>query len=361
MAKPKSAPRSPWSIKIATVAGIPIRVHITFLLLLAFIAQLAYREESRVYALILPSIFVCVVLHELGHALVAKAFGVGTKDITLYPIGGVALLEKRPKPAQELWIALAGPAVNVVIAAIVAIIYYASTKTLPSYSSGMEGKSYLEGLYAANVALPIFNMIPAFPMDGGRVLRSLLALRMPEVKATQFAGAIGQMLALVFGFVGVLNGQIMLVLIAFFVFMGAGQEVQASIGLSLIEGRKVGEAMMTRYRTIEHGATLDAAARMLLEGSQTVFPVMNNEEVIGFLDREAIVRGLSEAGHDGYVAGYMRRDFDRYDVDEPLEKVLESGGEGLPALVYDGEKLVGVLSADNIGEFLMVRQALGRK
>lgn len=360
MAKPKAAPVSPWSIKIASVAGIPIRLHITFLLLLAFIAQLAYREESRVFALILPSVFVCVILHELGHALVAKAFGVGTRDITLYPIGGVALLEKRPKPFQELWIALAGPAVNVVIAGILLAIQIALVGSPPSLAAGWSGATYLEGLFAANISLVLFNMVPAFPMDGGRVLRALLALNMPEVKATKIAGTIGQFLAIGLAFYGLTAPHLMLVLIAFFVFMGAGQEVQASVGLSLLEGRKVGEAMMTRYGTIEHGTTLGEAAKVLLEGSQTTFPVVNNAEVIGFLDREGIIKGLSEEGPDAYVAGFMNREFDRYETDEPLEKVLENGADGLPALVYDNDKLVGILSAENIGEFLLVRQALGR-
>jgi Zn-dependent protease/predicted transcriptional regulator len=361
----RNAPRpaSPWSIRIATVGGIPVRIHLTFLLLLAWIGVLAYRQESRVFALLLPAIFFCVVLHELGHALVAKAFGIGTRDITLYPIGGVAMLEGRPKPVAEFWIALAGPAVNVAIALVIGIAYFFATGKVPSVLDGWGGSSFFEGLYAANVLLPVFNMIPAFPMDGGRVLRSFLAMFMPEVRATEIAGGIGQFFAMLMGFYGLLSGNILFVLIAFFVFMGAGQEVQMYQGLSLISGRRVEEAMMTRFRTIEHGQDLAAASRMLLEGSQACFPVLSNGEVVGLLTRENIVRGLTEEGPSAYVAGYMQREFPIHQVHEPLEKVLE-GGDGsnrLPALVYSDGRLAGILSSDNFGEFLMVRQALKEK
>ena len=314
-------------------------------------------------ALLLPSVFVCVVLHELGHALVAKAYGVKTRDITLYPIGGVATLESRPKPYQELWIALAGPAVNVVIAAIVFVVYLLVYGSTPSLAKGWDGSNYLEGLFAVNVILPLFNMIPAFPMDGGRVLRSILALTMPEVKATRIAGSIGQVMAIALGFYGLLSMQIMLVLISFFVFMGAGQEVQTTLGLSLIEGRTVREAMMTQFQTIASGSSLGSATQLLLEGSQASFPVVAGEEVIGLLKREDLIRGLAEQGPDAYVAGFMVREVPRYEASQPLHEVFERAGQegNLPAFVYENDQMVGLLSAENLGEFLMVRQALRRQ
>lgn len=354
---------SAWSFRIATVAGIPIRIHFTFVLMLMWIAMLAYKQESRVFAWLLPSIFVCVVLHELGHALTAKAFGVNTRDITLYPIGGIAMLESRPKPKEEFWIALAGPAVNVAIAAAIAPLLIFFEGKLPQVFTGLEGTSYLQGLFLANVYLPLFNMIPAFPMDGGRVLRAALAMVMPEHRATRLAGAIGQLLAMGIGFVGLMVPSIVLILIAFFVFVGAGQEVQVSLGYMLISGRKVRDAMMTKFRTIESGASLAQASAMLLEGSQHCFPVVFGDEVLGLLTREDIIRGLATEGPTAYVAGHMSREVTRLSPDQPLEVVLEglSLSDGRPALVFDEEgRLVGLVTAENIAEFLMVQQALRR-
>lgn len=363
MSQTRRAPSSPWSFPIAKVAGIPIRIHFTFVLLLVWIGMLAYKEESRVYALLVPSVFFCVVLHELGHALVARIFGVKTRDITLYPIGGVAMLESRPKPREEFWIALAGPAVNVVIALIILPFLSLETGSLQSILRGQGGETYLQGLFVANVYLPLFNMIPAFPMDGGRVLRSLLAMVLPEVRATQIAGTIGQLLAMGLGLWGLMVGWVGLVLIAFFVFFGAGQEVQATVGMSLVAGRTVGEAMITNFVTIESGASLSTASQLLLEGSQHCFPVGFGDEVIGLLTREDIVRGLAQEGPGAYVAGHMSRDFVRLSPDEPLESVLErlGGPDRRPALVFEDGKLVGIVTAENVAEFLMVQQALRRQ
>ena len=184
-------PNSPWSFQLLKVAGIPIRIHFTFLLLLLWIFLLGGQSVSMV--LFMVAIFGCVVLHEFGHALVAKRYGVQTRDITLYPIGGVAMLQGRPKPYQELWIALAGPAVNVVIAIILMIVSLA-TKARPAAFTIIMGpnSSLIDALYTSNLWLAGFNMIPAFPMDGGRVLRALLGLRLSEARATQIAGSIGQ-------------------------------------------------------------------------------------------------------------------------------------------------------------------------
>ncbi len=309
-------------------------------------------------------VFLCVVLHEFGHALVAQRFGVQTREITLYPIGGVAMLQGRPKPYQEFWIALAGPAVNVVIALLLTGYLLATRHALPNFQIGLDPQGTLvENLWRANVWLPLFNMIPAFPMDGGRVLRSLLAMVLPEVRATQIAASVGQLLAFGFGFYGLLQGNILLLVIALFVFLGASQEVQATIGFALVAGKKVADAMQTRFRTIESGASLEDAASMLLSGSQHDFPVVAGDQVLGLLSRTDIARGLASEGPTAYVAGHMDREFRRITADAPLEVAFEafSENEGAPILVMEEDHLLGMLTPENFSEFLMLESARTRR
>lgn len=352
---------SPWSLQIARVSGIPIRLHFTFLFFLVWIFLAGGQNFDVILLVVL--LFLCVVLHELGHALVAKHFGVMTKDITLYPIGGVAMLQGRPKPVQEFWIALAGPAVNVVIAAFLLILSFALTGRAPPLTYIQPGASLIGALLSANLLLVIFNMVPAFPMDGGRVLRAVLAFSLSEARATQIAGAIGQFLAIVFGFVGLFRQNPIWMIIALFVFLGASQEVQATVGLAFMEGKKVRDAMLTTFRTISSGASMDEAAQMLLAGSEHDFPVVAGEEVIGVLSRNDIARGLSTEGPSGYVAGQMTREFRRIQPEASLETAFEmfTEGEAKPILVMAGDKLVGILTTENLSEFIMLEHAKSRQ
>ncbi|MBI5708258.1 MAG: site-2 protease family protein [Armatimonadetes bacterium] len=363
MARRRPTRDSIWSIKIGNPFGIPLRLHITFVLFLIWLVMLAYREQDRSHALLVPSIFVCVVLHEFGHALVAKRFGIKTRDVTLYPVGGMAMLETRPKPREELWIALAGPAVNVLIALAIYPIAVAVEGKPPSAGVDLEKATYLQGLFAANVFLPLFNLIPALPMDGGRVLRALLALKYPEVQATRMSGAIAQLMAMAMGFWGLVDNNIMLTVIALLVFVGAGQEVQTAVGLAIIEGKRVSEAMMTDFQTLSSGATLSEAADLLLKSSQTGFPIVVGDEVLGLLTRDGIVRGLASEGQWGYVAGHMDRQFARLVPDQPMEDALRAIGSssGTPALVFEEDRLVGMVSAENLAEFMMLQQAMQRR
>ena len=197
-----------WSWKIARLWGIDVYVHATFLLILAWVAYSYWVQFERLNAVVggilfILALFACVVLHEYGHALMARRFGVKTRDITLYPIGGVARLERIPeKPIEELWVALAGPAVNVVIAILLGAYLVGTGAFQLSGLFSMTSGSFLPRLLAVNVMLVAFNLIPAFPMDGGRVLRALLAMRMDHLQATQIAATVGQGMAFVFGFVG---------------------------------------------------------------------------------------------------------------------------------------------------------------
>ncbi|AIE83624.1 Peptidase M50 [Fimbriimonas ginsengisoli Gsoil 348] len=341
-----------------SVAGIPIRIHFTFVLFLVWIATIG---SGFLWTGLVLAVFACVLLHELGHALVARRFGIETRDITLYPIGGVAMLDGRPRPRQELWISLAGPMVNVVLAIILALVLLIRDGALPSFSLSLNGSSFLGALFVANVSLAIFNMIPAFPMDGGRVLRGSLALAMPETRATQIAGTIGQGLAILIGLWGILHQSPILVLVAFFVFLGAGQEVSATITRSFLAGHALHDAMQKRYRTINSGATLEAAARMLIEGSQHDFPVVAGDEgeVIGVLTRNAIAHGLATEGPTGYVAAHMRREYKTAHPNAPLEAAIEmfSQEDPSPIIVLDDGQMVGMVTQDNLSEFIMLEHA----
>jgi Zn-dependent protease/CBS domain-containing protein len=350
----KKQTHSPWSFKIATVAGIPIRIHFTFVL---FFVWVAVAGQGLSWPLLILTLFACVILHELGHALTAQHFDVQTRDITLYPIGGVAMLQGRPTPRQELWIALAGPAVNIAIAALLLPVVLVNQPGIKLQT--LMGSSFVANVMIANITLALFNLIPAFPMDGGRVLRAALALNMPEEKATQIAASIGQALAIGFGLWGLLNGQVILLLIAFFVFIGAGQEASASMTRSFLAGHLVKDAMMVKYKTIEHGLTMDAAAQMLLAGPQHDFPVVTGDEVVGILTRNDIARGLATVGPTGYVAEIMNREPKTTRADVPLESAMEffQSNDSAPVLVMGDAGLEGILTSENFSEFIMLEAA----
>jgi CBS domain-containing protein len=206
--------------------------------------------------------------------------------------------------------------------------------------------------------MALFNMVPAFPMDGGRVLRALLAITKGEPIASQVAGSVGQFLAIVIGLVGLLNGNVVLMLIAFFVFLGAGQEINATMQAGYTQDRLVGDAMMTEFQTLSSGSTLDDAAKLLLSTSQQDFPVVFGNEVLGILSRMDIAKGLAEHGPGGYVSGAMQREFRTLGPGEPLERAIEMfASSRSPILVLKGTDLVGLLTAENLSEFLMLEHA----
>ena len=220
-----------WSLKIAKLAGIDIFIHFTFFILLVWVAFIQWNLNGSIVAafsgiVFILVIFACVVLHELGHALTAKKYGIKTQDIILLPIGGVARLEKMPnQPIQELWVALAGPAVNVGIAALLAVYLWATNTFIPDNQLTISTAAFVERILGINIFLILFNMIPAFPMDGGRVLRALLATRLAYLRATRISANLGQAIALLFGIIGLFYNPILL-FIAFFVWMGAAQETR---------------------------------------------------------------------------------------------------------------------------------------
>ena len=335
------------------------------LILVGWVAMSYYEQEHSVAAaahgvIFILALFACVVLHELGHALTAQRFGIRTRDITLLPIGGIARLERMPEdPRQELLVALAGPAVNVVIAAVLYSLLSLSG-TLTGYAQlSFKGENLALNLMAVNVILVLFNLLPAFPMDGGRVLRALLATRMDYVQATQIAAHIGQFMAFVFGFVGLLFNPF-LIFIALFVYMGAEQEAAMVQMRTVFRNLKVGEAMLTEFHALSEHDSLQRAVDYLLSGSQQDFPVVDGSQVIGLLPRSELLRGLSQLGMEVPVSSIMRREAEWIDVGDPLEKAFARmqslGWQALP--VISNGSLVGLITLENIGEFLLVRSAL---
>jgi Zn-dependent protease/predicted transcriptional regulator len=324
-----------------------------------FIGTLGFRggESAGFNAIYVAALFVSVLLHELGHAGVARRFGINTVDIVLYPIGGVARLERSPKPREELWIALAGPLVNLLIAgAMFAYLGYMRAQVDFNMMATPNDANLLARIALGNIILAAFNMIPAYPMDGGRVLRSLLARWQPEDRATQMAAAAGRTLAILIGLYGLLSMHFMLVFIAFFVYLGASQETAAVVGKTLTEGVDVREAMITDFRTLEHGSTVRDAANLLLATSQTDFPVMLGDSVMGLLGRNALLRGMAVDGPEAYIAGIMDRDALRVDVSTPLTEAIPSLGQAACLLVMEGERLVGLLTRENLSEYMMLRR-----
>ncbi|NUM67496.1 site-2 protease family protein [candidate division KSB1 bacterium] len=327
-----------WSWKLGEIAGIGIYVHATFLLLLGWVA----------------------LSHYIAGALTAKRFGIQTRDITLLPIGGVARLERMPDdPKQELWVALAGPAVNVVLAAVL-YIAIALTSGPPSLSNlNMVSGNFWEKLLWVNVSLAAFNLLPAFPMDGGRVLRALLAMRMSYVRATQIAAHVGQGMALLFGFIGLFYNPF-LVFIALFVWMGASQEASMVQMKSALGGIPIQAAMIKDFRTLAPSDSLERAVEHILAGFQQDFPVVEQERVVGVLTRNDLLKALSQRGTKGRVEDAMQRQFETADPNEMLETVFArlngNGCHSLP-LMRNG-RLTGIVTMDNVGEFLMVQAAL---
>lgn len=356
-----------WSWKIGTFAGIDVFMHATFLLIIGWVGfsywqqtgSLAGTLNGILFTLVL---FGCVVLHEFGHALTARRYGIKTRDITLYPIGGIARLERMPdKPIQEFWVAVAGPAVNVVIAVVLFGWLIISGTFAPLSSLGLAGGSFIERLMLLNVTLVLFNLIPAFPMDGGRVLRSLLALRLEYMRATQIAATIGQGMALLFGIVGLFTNPF-LVFIAFFVWIGAAQEASMVQMKTALSGIPVRRAMLTDFQALSPHDLLSHAVRQILTSSQTDFPVVEANAVVGVLTRSDILAAVSRQGQDVPVASVMRREFQNADADEMLEPAfvrLQTCGCHTMPVIYHGQ-LVGLLTSDSIGEFLMIQSAIGQ-
>ena len=354
------------SLKIGSVYGIGIFLHWTFLLLIAAIFAYFYVQSQSVGAAVsgiglILAVFFCVILHELGHALTARRFGVPTRSITLYPIGGLARLERIPaEPMKEFWIAIGGPAVNIVIASGLALLLLATGGTFAPGALQSPGQHLIASLMWINAVLAGFNLLPAFPMDGGRVLRALLALRQDYAQATQTAANVGQAMAILFGLVGIMWFNPVLLFIALFVYVGAQQESQQAMYRAFTEGTPVRQAMVTRFVTLAVDDTLDDAVEELLAGTDHDFPVVEDGRIVGILRRKQLIQSLSDHDRDTPVAEVADQDFVTTEPGAPLDEVFQqmSSESRSTVPVVEAGQLVGLLTLENVGELIMVSSAL---
>jgi stage IV sporulation protein FB len=355
-----------WSFNVATIAGTTIRLHITFLLFLLWVFFASYASggaqaasQSLVFILLL---FACVVAHEFGHIITARRFGVTTPTVTLLPIGGVAQLERIPeKPWEEFLVAIAGPLVNVGIAAALVLLFGASLDAGNLAAMDKASVGIADRLAVVNVFLALFNMIPAFPMDGGRVLRAALASRLGYTRATEIAASIGQVSAFVLGFFG-LFGNPLLIFIAIFVYLAAASEAQLVAVRAMSRGVPVGAAMMTQFATLAPDASIDHAIETLLRTSQSEFPVIDAAgKPIGVLGRSDLIRALKERGPDASVADVMTSPIPtvghRAWLDDAFQTLQQKTAPAVGVVDAYG-RLVGLVTSETIGEMLMVRDAL---
>ncbi len=351
-----------WSWRIGSVAGIDLNVHATFVLLLVWVALTHWLQRHDALdalggVLLILSVFGIVVLHELGHALVARRFGIRTFDITLLPIGGVAHLERMPEnPKQEMLVALAGPAVNVVLALLCFGGVVLLGGSLDPGAISVAGGAIVAKLMWINVAIAVFNMLPAFPMDGGRVFRALLAMRMSHVQATDYAARVGQTLAFGLGAVGLFFNPL-LVVAALFVWMGAREEAAMEHVRFSLHGITVGEAMTTRFRALAPSDTVAEVADEALSGFQEDFPVVDSGDVVGVLARTELLRSLARGARETRVGDIMDRELAMADASEPLLQATQRLGlETTRAMpVLERGVLVGLLTSRRIGEIVMTR------
>jgi Zn-dependent protease/CBS domain-containing protein len=361
-----------WSFHIARIAGIDVKLHGTFILFLAWIGYAYYRvggvAAARDAVVLVSLIFLCVLLHEFGHALTARRYGIKTPDITLLPIGGVARLERMPdKPGQEVLVALAGPAVNIVIAAAIWVLLglpigLPDPETLRHVGAGLPGK-----LLTINLWLALFNLIPAFPMDGGRVLRAFLAFRLDYARATHIAASVGQVTALVFGFIGLTSTPMnpMLILIAIFIYFGAADEAAFAQIKQISAGLRVSAAMVTKFQTLPLHSTLNEAVEALLRTSQHEFPVVDHAgKVAGILTRDDLILGLRRSGAETPVAEVMRVGIPAVHHSMLFDKahalMQECDCPALPVL-DSADQLVGLFTPENVGELMLVHSALAKR
>jgi len=364
------APTLRGSAALFTFRGIQVYVHWTFLILLGYITYLGLSGGKTGVAILgelalVLIVFICVLMHEFGHALMAQRFGVQTKDITLLPIGGIANLERMPEePRQEFWITVAGPLVNLVFAGVVFIVIAIMGVSMLFGFLFLDATTWTNVLlfiFGANMMLFLFNLLPAFPMDGGRILRSVLSMRMPRDKATRIAAAVGRFFAIGFVVFGLFDGQPFLALIGVFIFFAAGSEARMVDQQTALRGIQVKDVMRTRFWSMPGAATVQQAVDELLAGGDRDLVLLGPDQAYqGVLTRRDLVKALSDGKSSERLDALPFAAPPSVLPEDAVNKAYQSLLAGqFPLLpVLQDSRLVGVLEPENLTEFLLVKGAL---
>jgi Zn-dependent protease len=355
-----------WSLSLGKIAGIKLLLHWTFWILILWIIASQAMRGGAVYDILFSvilvfSVFACVVFHEFGHALAARRYGINARRIILLPIGGLAELERLPeKPKEELIVALAGPLVNIVIAGLIFLLtpvdeLFVGEQDLLQLS---KYRLYWSALFSINIILFVFNLIPAFPMDGGRMLRALLAIKMGRIKATQIAANLGQFIAILFIFFGLFYNPF-LSLIGIFIFFGAYSENFMIRHQEFLRNYLAKDAMMTNFTKIPPSQTIKEISDRIISGPEHDFIVSENGHVLGTLTYPIIIKALKENSPDTTAGDIMIRDFESININDSLDKIFiklqRDKHSFIPVL--ENQKLAGVMNLNNLNEFLMIKSA----
>jgi Zn-dependent protease/predicted transcriptional regulator len=352
----------PWSITLGRIAGTAVRLHVTFILFLAWIGVSAFYTQGRAVAFdtlaFVVLIFACVLAHEFGHIFMARVFGVRTPEVTLFPIGGVASLERIPEqPSQELLVAIAGPLVNLVIALVVLAV---SDPISPDVVQHIDDAhiSLALRVAAANLFIGLFNMIPAYPMDGGRVLHALLVMKYGPQRAMILAVRIGQGFAFLLGFLG-LFGNPMLLFIAIFIYIAAAGEGRAHMAHDVMSGLRVSDVMETHYVTLCVTDRLAHAVGVLLATPQSDFPIIDPQgKAAGVLSRAAIIGAMSLDQPDLVMSDLVHAPAptlrDLVAADHALDLMEHAHTAAVSVVDQDGY-LLGIVTRESISDVMLVK------
>ncbi|MHB8792797.1 MAG: site-2 protease family protein [Thermoleophilia bacterium] len=362
-----------WSFKVGRVFGIELRIHITFFLIIVYAAYVwgwgmpdTLGWPGAVYGAVLISVlFICVVIHELSHSRLAQHYGADVESITLLPIGGVSMLKNMPEePKKELWVSLVGPLSNLVIAAFLGIVLLlvpgkVTAETAEQFADligGITLQGFVTYMLIINVLLALFNLLPAFPLDGGRVLRSILAQYMPYMKATRVAVTTGQVFAFILGITGLMLGAWIWLIIAIFIYFGAEQEGRGTEVKTVLSMLTAGQAVEANAKVLSREQSLGEVVAIVLHSFQEDFPVLEGGSVVGVLTRGNLIGGLHNIGPEAQVGQVMEKDFPIVEASalfsEVYEKMNSSGVKAVP--VVEGGRLLGMVTLEHLSEVFML-------
>lgn len=354
-----------WSLYIGKLFGIKIFIHWTFLLLIGWISFLDYSmskdiNQVLISVLFILAVFACIILHELGHALVAQYFHYKTKDITLLPIGGMARMEELPEnPKEELLVSIAGPLVNLLIAAVIyPLIHWFYDVPSLFTTVFVTGENFLYNLFVVNIGLALFNMLPAFPMDGGRIFRAGLSFFMDRLTATNVAVKTGQVMAALLFFIGIFYNPILAV-ISVLIFLFAQTENDAVRAKYILSNYTVRDVMSKDIDSLSPKDTISDAMKSVLERNTNHFLVLENNQVIGTINKKKIIRALNTGGMDSTVRFYMNNNVRFLSSDTPMDKVYSERYSSENAIfpVIENDLLVGIIDVNMMDEFIVLKNA----